>query len=509
MNIYVVEDERWALAELKELLSCYEPEHRVFAFENGDDAWAAVAEHRPHLVVTDINMPGMDGLELIEQLYRLDAAVKCIILSVHDQFEYARQGMQFGVADYLLKPVKKEALFQAVSKAIRQIESERKQREAFLNSSLAQMLLAADEGLEEASAFREVNDRMWGMVLLYLERGQQSKGWNERSGCLDELKLQLADAVCAGASVHNVDVDYRQKVILIPLASEAQAGGLLNVLSGYYHHKLKQLPITAHMGFAVKRERESLSAAFSRLKQQLMEKATFGQTSYLSPASTQQDAELGDIWDKVRVMELHYKKGDMAKGQIVLQHILAELDRKRISKRQLRLFVQDLLFSLKYNLLVSKTGMVRLNDLQEDLRMLDGCTGYEELFEWLKELMLAFYCEQEPKELNPKGLIPVLLQHIHKHYQDNISLQQFAADHHVSLGYLSRMFKSQTGTTFSDYIAGYRIRKAKELLSEGVDRLQEVSLLVGYEDTKHFSALFKKIVGETPIMYARKHSLPK
>jgi YesN/AraC family two-component response regulator len=88
-------------------------------------------------------------------------------------------------------------------------------------------------------------------------------------------------------------------------------------------------------------------------------------------------------------------------------------------------------------------------------------------------------------------------------------LQQFAAEHHVSLGYFSRIFKSQTGTTFSDYLAGYRIRKAKELLSGGIERLQEVSRMVGYEDTKHFSALFKKIVGETPIKYAKKHSVNK
>ena len=65
MNIYLVEDERWALAELVELFKRYRPAHRVHAFDNGEDALHAAAADPPQLVLTDINMPGMDGLELI------------------------------------------------------------------------------------------------------------------------------------------------------------------------------------------------------------------------------------------------------------------------------------------------------------------------------------------------------------------------------------------------------------------------------------------------------------
>src|SRR5262249_53012113 len=129
---------------------------------------------------------------------------------------------------------------------------------------------------------------------------------------------------------------------------------------------------------------------------------------------------------------------------------------------------------------------------------------YDQLSILLKDKIRHLFYDAEMVRDNPKGLIPVLLCHIHNQYQSVISLQQFAAEHHVSLGYLSRLFKIHTGMTFSEYIVDYRIRKAKELLGLGVDRLQEVSRLVGYEDAKHFSLLFKKVVGESPMAYAKR-----
>lgn len=503
MNIYVVEDERWALAELETLLARYEPEHRIYAFDNGDDALAAAADLRPSLVITDINMPGIDGLELIEQLTKLDSAVKCMILSVHDEFEYARQGMQFGVGEYLLKPVKKEVLYQAVDKALNQLEQEHRRRDAWVNGSLAQMLLAEDDSVPDAEFWREWNERLYAIVLLSLEKDPRIKGWKTAELDFDAWLRQLAQPPYPSSLIQCVDLDCRQRVLLVRIAAAAQTAAMQPVLLRLYE-ALQQLPVPAHMAVAIKEESRPLRRAYAGLKDSLEEQMIFGMSTYLTFGAKPKEAELLSVWDKVRIMEVHCKKGELLKGQEMLGQIVEEMRLKRVTKRQLRLFIQDVLFSLKYHLLSSGSDKISLNDLQEDVRCLNDFTGYDELFDWLKEKLFSLYCGQEPKDLNPKGLVPVLLQHIHAHYQDNISLQQFAAEHHVSLGYLSRMFKSQTGTTFSDYIAGYRIRKAKELLSGGIERLQEVSQLVGYEDTKHFSALFKKFVGVTPMHYARK-----
>ena len=136
--------------------------------------------------------------------------------------------------------------------------------------------------------------------------------------------------------------------------------------------------------------------------------------------------------------------------------------------------------------------------------MLNEVTSYESVAEWLTAAVFGIAGERESKEQKPKELVPVLMNWIHASYQGELSLQQFASEHHVSLGHLSRLFKSQTGYTFSDYVIGYRIGKAKELLADGTSRPSEVGELVGYEDMKHFCYLFKRTTGETPTAYAKR-----
>ncbi|NHN33698.1 response regulator transcription factor [Paenibacillus agricola] len=503
MNIFLVEDEHWALAEMVELFKAYEAAHSVYTFDNGDDALSAASKVRPHLVLTDINMPGIDGLELIKKLNQLDPSIKSMIISVHDRFEYARQGMHFGVYDYLLKPVKKDALFKAVDKAMQHIENDSKQREEWMNGSITQMLLTAD--IPEYDVLRAVNGRSYCMVLLVLEQGKDLNNWKEFRIHCSHFKKCFANKLLPETEIHCLDLDCLHRVVLIPLKDVMQSGHVTENLSLLYQ-QLKQLEAPVHLGFAVKSGKNSLYETFAKLKQTVEEQMTFGMPSFLTSGTKNQDVEIGSVWEKVRVMEIHYKKGEIGKGQENLHQILEELRQKQITKRQLRLFIRDVLFSLRYHLLPANAGMAGMNDAPEDVEVLNRFSGYVQLFEWLNDQIVSLYGRQEPMDANPKRLVPVLLQLIHDHYQGSISLQQFAAHHHVSLGYLSRMFKSQTGLTFSEYMAAYRIRKAKELLSSGVERLQDVSHLVGYEDTKHFSHLFKKIVGETPIMYAKRNA---
>jgi YesN/AraC family two-component response regulator len=150
---------------------------------------------------------------------------------------------------------------------------------------------------------------------------------------------------------------------------------------------------------------------------------------------------------------------------------------------------------------------IQTMNLQEDLKIIYEFSLYDELAEWLENKIWGLYHDNVNQSIKPKDLIPLVLQWIHSNYQYNISLQQFAADHHVSLGYLSRLFKVQMEDTFSDYLIRYRIEKAKDLLTEGRVRLSDVSSMVGYEDAKHFSQLFKKIVGEPPVAFVKRNQL--
>jgi YesN/AraC family two-component response regulator len=501
MNIFVVEDEHWALTELIELFKIYEPAHRVYAFSNGEDALAAAARSAPMLVVTDINMPGMDGLELIRALNRVDQAVKGIILSVHDQFAYAQQGMKIGALDYLLKPVKKDVLYKTVDKAIVQIENETKQSDERKRLSVAQLLFASAAADNEVSL--TVNRRKYGIALLMMENRATAQSGSEVLFSDVDLKRNLLYGDIREQDIYCVDLDRQRKAILIPVDD---GSGCFSIRAGLMdlYRKLNDSGIHIHLCYMFKQANEEINKCFSLLNKQLEGHRRFGGSTFVSPEIKAEDADLSGMWDKVRALQAFIKRGDMPKAKEMIRKLSEELQTKEMTVRQLTQFVSDLLYSLKYNLLSSSAADIRINTWQEDSRALQEMSGYEELTEWLADKAFSLFSNSMPKDSKPKNLVPILLNWIHGHYQHELSLQQFAADNHVSLGYLSRLFKAQTGSTFSDYVIRYRIGKAKQLMAEGVDRLADISSLVGYEDAKHFSLLFKKIAGEPPHAFLKR-----
>ncbi|HZG86314.1 response regulator transcription factor [Paenibacillus sp.] len=502
MNIFLVEDEYWALAELTELCRAYEPQHAVYAFSNGEEALQAAERVRPHLVLTDINMPVMDGLELSERLYRMDPSIKKIIVSVHDQFEYARLGMKYGVSDFLVKPVKKETLYHSIDQALRQLGEEARISDEWLLGALTRMLLTPEPPAHpKLAAFR---DEAYYLVLAHVDGAEERR----RAAPPDDGEVKRLFGLPPTAEAYRIEADGRRQVLLLR-AADAPSERAIREGAEALLERLRLPSALVHIGIGMKPPGETPAEAFERLKRFVEEERRFGMPTVASIGERISDADLGGAWERVRILETHCRNGEWEKGRHALRSLLHELERKRVKRRQLELFVGDMMFSLKFKLHARNGGGVNLQHVQEDAAPLQHVCTYEDLYVCLQRKLERLYAPdrgKEGKDGNPKELIPLLLERIHKDYQEPLSLQQFAAEHYVSAGYLSRMFKAQTGLTFSEYVTEYRIRKAQELLSEGLDRLQDVSRLVGYEDPKYFGLQFKKLVGLSPLQYAKRAS---
>ncbi|WP_219836833.1 response regulator [Paenibacillus sp. R14(2021)] len=508
MNIFLVEDERWALAELVELFKRYQPAHSIHAFSNGEDALLAAATVPPHLVLTDITMPGMDGLELIEALIGLYPDAKGIVLSVHDQFAYAQRGVKLGVIDYLLKPVKKDVLYNAIDRALQSIADDSRKNDDRACWSLMQQMLTADAANHLIAD--TLMDKRYGMALIQIDIKPASAESGDSGAGLrtDELKSHFRHPRLRDQELNCMTIDPRRKVILAPAPDDELAGAFRVGLAQLYG-RLTRTGMQAHVGYCFKEAAKSLNGCYEGLLKTFESRLRFGQSTWIEPepqarSEKGQLPELSAVWEKVRVLQIHLKQGDMLKGRETIQKIASELSRRDMTVKQLTLFVNDLFYSLKYNLQASSRSEINLGKLQEDISTMSAFTTYEQLTRWLTDKTFALIGEHVPIDPNPKGLVPVLMNWIHANYPNDLSLQKFAFDNHISLSYLSRLFKSQTGFTFSDYLIRHRIAKAKELLNEGGARLSDVSSLVGYEDAKHFSHLFKKIVGESPHAYTKR-----
>ncbi|MUG45257.1 response regulator transcription factor [Paenibacillus woosongensis] len=491
MNIFLVEDERWALAELVELFKAYEPRHRVYSYDNGDDALEAAVRIRPELVVTDITMPGISGLELVERLAELDSTIRAVILSVHDQFSYAQQGLKLGVIDYLLKPVKKEALYDTIDHAIERIQSDMKLRSAKNKWLLSQMLLHSEP--VDSPLFDEIYEQPYFIVLAMAEQGLA-----HMPSAAEEGFREFVNHAAGGS--YMVELDAQRKILLLPFNDQGQIKRYENDLHEWFLEAKQDGPI--HVGWDLKQAKASLHAVYRGLDERVETNRRFAQSTWIGRNEAVSEVNLSDLWDDIRVLEAFIKKGQMTKIKETVATVVAKIANKRVARHQLMIFLNDMAYSLRYKL---QQGAVDWRQTDSEVQgNFEGVATYEELGRHLEHFALSICAQTVSSDTLPKELIPVLLKWIHQNYHQNIFLQQFASEHHVSLGYLSRLFKTQTGQSFSEYLASYRMEKAKEFLAGGIERIQDVCQMVGYEDVKYFSHLFKRIVGITPTEYQKK-----
>ena len=416
------------------------------------------------------------------------------MLSVHDQFAYAQRGMKLGVIDYLLKPVKKDVLYKAIDKAIQGIADDGRSKDDRMNWSLMQQLIAAEA--PETGTAAPLAQRRCGLALLQIDNKPGPAGSGD-DACAGRraaaLKSHFRHPRLEGQELHCLTIDAKRKVFLAPVPDDCLAEAFRSGLRAM-HESLLRLGMQAHIPYAFKEERERLNQSYDALLRRFEAQMLFGQSTWIEPPVRNEkirQANLAAAWEKVRVLQTHLKQGDVRKGRETIRKLGDELRARAVTVKQLKLFVNDRVF-----VEIQPRGVGARRDQPGQAagghQHPERVATYEQLTGWLADRAFALVGERRAGRPESEGLVPVLLNWIHANYSHELSLQQFAFDNHVSLGYLSRLFKSQIGLTFSEYVIRHRIAKAKELLDEGDARLSDVRSLVGYEDAKHFSELFKK-----------------
>ncbi|MGJ9383531.1 response regulator transcription factor [Salipaludibacillus sp. CF4.18] len=498
MNIFIVEDEYWSLLELEGLLKKYEPKHKIYPFANGEDLINMLEEVTPQLVISDITMPGMSGLELIEQIKTFDESIKCVILSVHDQFEYARQGIKLGVIEYLIKPVKREALYDVVDRSISIIEEEHKEIEEKRHWSVNKMLQSEKE-LDEMNVF---NQDDYYIIYMLAENWKATRGWSSSRGTDEDFKQILSDTYLTNEQIYCINIDNQRKLLLVAATDENQQSLFEAKVNDLY--KFINQDIHVHLSFMRKKCDESLMSIVHILEQRIENHMNYGQPSFIKGEETERNIDLAGEWMNIRVIETAIRNGEIIKAKEYVQHIVQSLKEKQITLRQLSLFLRNMYYALIFKLEQQKGSDVQIETVKKNFDYLQEVSTFNELYHSLEQMIDQLVEEDLIHEVAPKNLIPRVLHWIHQQYQTNLKFQTFAEENHVSLSYLSREFKAQTGKTFSEYLMIYRINKAKEYFNKGITRTAEVSKLVGYEDDKYFTTVFKRMEGLTPAEYKKR-----
>ncbi|ADZ82243.1 response regulator [Cellulosilyticum lentocellum] len=535
IKVFLVEDEFAVRERMKKNID-WEDHGFLLVGEAGDGemAYPMIQETQPDIIITDIKMPFMDGLELSKLIIETMPQVKIIILSGYDEFEYAKEAISIGVIDYLLKPISGKKLLESLKHVATIIdkqreqqkfydkykldtyENEKQQKKLFLND-LINLKLPVSELIKKGKEFSiELNAPQYNILLIktFIKDKALNNYWESNLDISRTLENKLQ-----GLQEYILfDREEEGWVILI----KGGSSGLkllekkcITILEGILS-KEKSLSYCIGIGEEVNRLSE-LTRSFETASKAVA-------CSYIMPNKKVIYYGDLDLYGAMREDEtISIKNIDITKfDKKPIESFLRNGLRSEVSyfsENYLKdmglgtdsfMFRQYIMMSIYFSVITfikqlgySEEYIVEVcGDFKEITMAIQTKEGTRKTLENILNQSLQFRDRVSTKKYNL--LLDEAKEYIRENYnRETISLNSVAEYVNVSPSHFSTIFSQETGQTFISYLTEIRMEKAKELLRCSNMRTLEIGYAIGYKDPHYFSYLFKKTQQCTPKEYRK------
>ena len=495
---------------------------------DGELAFPLIQKTRPDILITDIKMPFVDGLALSRLVKKELPETEIIILSGYEEFDYAKEAIQIGVARYLLKPINGETLLQEIDSVAEIILGKQKekeirekyQKEMEENSlrdqmDLFQHLVTGDCSMEELLSVADKLDLKimapwYSIVLLKIQ--SMKHDYEEYSGSIvvvDERIAKLAEP----EHVLIFDRALEGRAFLFKADSEDELlayqkeylGDVKEVLSGYANlryfggigtpvNRLREIPASfedASHAFAHRYLVAESCILDSRL---LMQEGAAEQEDFRISAVNPEQIDLAKMQEFLRT-------GDLDEVVYFVDEFFGKLDGGAMKSRIFRQYItMDAYFSIVDFLKGLGLQKDEIEAPDQDSSILQD---EKSAMDYIVRIMdKALVLREKKASSRYEDVVSEVIHYIENNYaQEELSLNLLASHVNFSPNHLSMIFSQQTGQTLIRYLTDYRMNRAKELLRCSSKKSSVISMEVGYKDPHYFSYLFKKTQGMTPTQY--------
>lgn len=519
ITVLIVDDEEEIRRGLRRVIQKEQPGLRFLdSVANGEEGLKMIREYLPDIVITDINMPEMSGLEMISKAREEGYSGSFVVLSGYDDFKYAQQAIRYGVDDYLIKPVVIDDLRAIVEKLKTKIEKKWEQQHTKVQ--LSQNLNKANRIITEQNFIseflrRELSGRYLGeairkvdpafedkpacAVVFYFYR-QDMKEDEETAGnglnilCGFIRRELAAYHICMGYDGRN------SVVVLLSIETQAEVRALVGQIADHLYHHYR-IRCFAAMGGIVDDfhdiNQSYKNAALISTWHIYPQLGKVGDSSLLEKKSVYYSVDTQPVIRSVR-------HGDSAAVKKDFREYTQNLMRDDAKPAPAYLFSM-------YHLLITEVrthaGMPLdsyTGDAYQAMRQFDT---FDEIYDWVeqvledyaKEISIQFVERQDP-------IIEKSIEYIKAHICQKISAEDVCRHIGLSKTYFSKYFKEKTDLNFRDYLLGLKIDYAQQKLMENEYTPSELALLLGYEEYSSFSRAFKAKTGFSPQDYQKANS---
>ncbi|MCB7304236.1 response regulator [Bariatricus massiliensis] len=500
--------------------------------DNGETAYQVILDERPDIVITDIRMPKINGLDLVCMTKEIAKDIRFIIISGYKEFEYAHRALQYGVNDYLLKPISETELNEVLQKLTGELSRDcaavKAEREMRRTVSVSEHIIRRDllshiMDKEQIPSQTEMEQAYHVVLDAALYRGIDIKldytDFEKSDKKQDRLTMEKVLAIVE----QNLDGHAKEELIC------EKPGMHLYCLFNYEAEKSKEI-------------KGVIGAILSDIQDYLMgfeqyvvtigvgtEKNEFAQMRYSieeAQVAAGNRIKLGTgrlIYAEILRCETEKEIEDYLKPhKAKLKQAVETYSREGLEQSVNQIYSpfmlkEDLDFSLCYPLaeeIISyffehvEVQSRESDDLKEFLfASVNQCYSITKLKELLKQ-NLGDYLTMSLKILETESTRPIrqAKQYVDDNYAEKITLEDIAGIVELNPVYFSVLFKKETGMNFSAYLVNIRMEMAKKMLREGNETIAAVAEKVGYKDSRYFSQIFSKTVGVKPALYRKLHS---
>lgn len=507
MKFVIVEDEIRIREGIRRLILKMDNKNVIAGeAENGKEGLEIIRREKPDVIITDVRMPIMDGLEMLEILHKEGCTAKTVVLSAYSEFEYARTAIKLGVTEYLLKPIVLAEFFETINR-IKQMKQQKNQwKRTNQIGSLDQIVknvLSGDLRLEqEIINYTEtefgIDEKIpLALLICYFE------DWVSKdcANYIRKIRMVMSEKPEINFCIWENE---KQKEIGLLLYNYEDGHSIKRWIQGHFLCEGEGMKGMA-LGWVEAENILLLKHSYENLEKYLEWNILLGEEVIISypdilHVKTSVCMYPMDIENqmKVAICANNYQMIEKCTGKF--QQYFE--NQKMYDPRQVKeCYVRFLWMVIN---LSKETGNFNFENIEQSefLERISNIRTKEGLQNVISELMQNLQKREETIEnLNVKRALAL----IHEFYRNGITLDEIAGKLGVTPEYLGMQFHQETGVKFSAYVKALRINKAKELLVGTQLKLYEIAELVGYSDSKYFSKVFKADTGQLPAEYRRTH----
>lgn len=470
----------------------------VFTCSNGIEALKSFEEKVPDIILVDVQMPGMTGLELTTKIRKIDTDVRVIFISAYSEFEYCRQALKLGADDYILKPIEITKLEETILRNINEIEKKRTESDQYMNALLEQEMRAVykkgqNSGKKICELLKDrypfITEGYYFSAVLSFDKKEmitmetqlikeiEKELFKDNNGIIlpqiDDKNIMLIKGSPSAFLALYQQTQIKNRMMNWNQTNSDQFGSITVGISQVHD-----------MNHFLKGYEEALEAHDYKFYQ--------GEGSVnIYPVFTAYEASKGAEEKWISRFQEILHGNDFGSVKKELEKLEETLRRERINPLISKGFIKRFFVELckKENIAESVSDFEKVIDRNE---LLIKCL--EDLEYYIYEYI---WCGiHQKKALDQYShTVKCAINFVNEHYNEPLTLSWVANEMGKSTNYLGATFKKEVGESFTEYLTVYRMEQAKKLLLNTNKKIKEVCEEVGYTDYIYFSRMFKQVHG--------------